>query len=88
MNLTQIRVKKRTNKRITRGAWNETEDALLIECVEKYGTNNWTSVSTHIPNRIGKQCRARWHNHLDPTVKKDWWTKEEDVVREFLTDFR
>ena len=31
-------------------------------------------------DRTGKQCRERWHNHLDPTVKKGEWTPEEDRI--------
>jgi myb proto-oncogene protein len=31
-----------------------------------------------LPGRIGKQCRERWHNHLDPNIKKDKWNPEED----------
>lgn len=28
--------------------------------------------------RIGKQCRERWHNHLNPNICKDAWSEEED----------
>ena len=30
--------------------------------------------------RIGKQCRERWHNHLNPAIKKTDWTIEEDWI--------
>ena len=30
----------------------------------------WSVIATHLPGRIGKQCRERWFNHLDPNVKK------------------
>mmetsp|Transcript_97508 Transcript_97508/g.278838 ORF Transcript_97508/g.278838 Transcript_97508/m.278838 type:complete len:309 (-) Transcript_97508:332-1258(-) len=30
--------------------------------------------------RSGKQCRERWHNHLNPDVKKGSWTEEEDEI--------
>lgn len=34
-----------------------------------------------IPGRTGKQCRERWHNHLNPEVTKSKsWTIEEDRV--------
>ena len=33
-----------------------------------------------LPGRIGKQCRERWHNHLDPKVSKRKWTVEEDSL--------
>ncbi len=29
-------------------------------------------------NRSGKQCRERWHNHLDPNINKDYWTEKEE----------
>jgi hypothetical protein len=28
--------------------------------------------------RTGKQMRERWHNQLDPNIRKDPWTPEED----------
>ena len=33
-----------------------------------------------LPGRIGKQCRERWHNHLDPNIRKEKWSHEEDQV--------
>jgi hypothetical protein len=33
-----------------------------------------------LPNRIGKQCRERWYNHLDPNIKKGEWTEKEDEL--------
>nr|AWD93712.1 MYB transcription factor 7 [Carthamus tinctorius] len=30
--------------------------------------------------RIGKQCRERWHNHLNPDIKKDAWTLQEELA--------
>jgi len=26
--------------------------------------------------RIGKQCRERWHNHLNPDIKKEDWSDQ------------
>ena len=28
--------------------------------------------------RLAKQCKARWYEWLDPSVKKTEWTKEEE----------
>ena len=33
-----------------------------------------------IAGRSGKQCRERWHNHLDPSINKDNWTEEEEAI--------
>ena len=30
--------------------------------------------------RIGKQCRERWHNHLNPNISKAPWSEEEDRI--------
>jgi hypothetical protein len=35
---------------------------------------------SQLPGRIGKQCRERWFNHLDPSIKKGEWTREEEVI--------
>ena len=59
-----------------RAPWNKKEDDAIIELVNKYGTSNWTIIANEMANmykskhRNGKQCRERWHNHLDPVVKK------------------
>lgn len=29
---------------------------------------------------MGKQCRERWHNHLNPRIKKINWNKEEEWI--------
>lgn len=44
----------------------------------KYGPEKWTSIASHLPGREGKQCRERWHNHLNPEIKKSPWTDYED----------
>ena len=31
-------------------------------------------------NRTGKQCRERWHNQLNPLLKKANWSVEEDWI--------
>ena len=30
--------------------------------------------------RIGKQCRERWHNHLNPAIKKEDWDEFEEWI--------
>ena len=44
------------------------------------GAKNWTQVAKSLPGRIGKQCRERWHNHLDPNITKRKWTVDEDML--------
>ncbi|KAH8050614.1 RNA polymerase II transcription regulator recruiting protein [Aureococcus anophagefferens] len=49
-----------------KGAWQPEEDNKVIELVSKLGAKKWSTIASHLPGRIGKQCRERWHNHLNP----------------------
>lgn len=51
-----------------------------MELVERYGPKKWTLIARHLKGRIGKQCRERWHNHLNPGIKKTAWTEAEDRI--------
>ena len=38
----------------------------------------WSEVSTQLNNgKNGKQCRERWHTHLDPSIRKGKWDDSE-----------
>lgn len=65
---------------LIRGPWTKEEDDKLVDLVSKCGTKRWSFISTYLKGRTGKQCRERWHNHLDPEVRKAAWTVEEDVL--------
>ncbi|KAM4610828.1 v-myb avian myeloblastosis viral oncogene homolog-like 2a isoform 2-T2 [Polymixia lowei] len=65
---------------LVKGSWTKEEDEKVIELVQKYGTKHWSMIARQLKGRLGKQCRERWHNHLDPDVKKSSWTKEEDLI--------
>ena len=66
------------NPQIKKGLWTKEEDTLLGKLVSESGAKGWTKIAQQLPGRIGKQCRERWHNHLDPTIKKENFTEEED----------
>ena len=63
---------------LVKGSWTRQEDETIIEFVAQFGTRNWTKLAELLPGRIGKQCRERWRNHLDPGNSKEPWTPEED----------
>ncbi len=54
------------------------EDEKVLQLVREYGPKRWTLISKHLKGRTGKQCRERWHNHLNPDIKKCAWTEDED----------
>lgn len=61
-------------------SWTPEEDAMLVELIQRHGAQKWTFISEHLQGRIGKQCRERWHNHLNPNIKKDQWSEKEEWV--------
>jgi len=63
-----------------KGPWTEEEDQKVIELVSQYGARKWSQIAAELPGRIGKQCRERWHNHLNPKICKTPWTEDEDRI--------
>lgn len=70
-----------------KGPWTDLEDRLVIRLVERTGPKKWTQIAEHLPGRIGKQCRERWHNHLNPLIKKTAWSDEEEWMLYLFHDF-
>lgn len=55
---------------LVQGRWTATEDAALLEAVNKYGTC-WSEVATDLPGRLGTQCAQRYKYAVDPFIRKD-----------------
>lgn len=52
----------------------------MTQMVQDNGPRKWSLIAQKLKGRIGKQCRERWHNHLNPGVKKSAWTTEEESL--------
>lgn len=76
----QQRWAKVLNPELIKGPWTRDEDEKVIELVRRFGPKKWTLIARYLNGRIGKQCRERWHNHLNPNIKKTAWTEEEDKI--------
>jgi len=65
-----------------KGSWLAEEDQIVREMVNLHGVGNvkWSLIAARLPGRIGKQCRERWFNHLDPAIVKVDWASDEDVT--------
>jgi hypothetical protein len=74
------------NETSDRRVWTSDEDNAIRALVAKHGTKSWSVIAENlqkelaIAGRSGKQCRERWHNHLDPYINKNSWTEEEEKI--------
>ncbi|CAF0940004.1 unnamed protein product [Didymodactylos carnosus] len=76
----QHRWERVLNPSIVKGPWTNEEDNKVRELVEKYGARQWSLIAKHLTGRVGKQCRERWHNHLNPNINKAPWTDKENLL--------
>ena len=68
-----------------RRAWSRKEDDAIMRLVGKHGTKRWAIISQELNKEVpgfrsGKQCRTRWLNHLDPGIKREPWSEQEENV--------
>lgn len=66
------------NAGLVKGPWTPEEDEKVRKLVGELGTKRWSAVAAQLPGRLGKQCRERWYNHLDPNIKRGPWGHDED----------
>ncbi|KAG0055072.1 hypothetical protein BGZ83_009708 [Gryganskiella cystojenkinii] len=66
--------------RSIKGPWTPEEDRQLRTLVHELGAEKWVLIASRLGSRTGKQCRERWHNHLDPKIDKSPFTAQEDEL--------
>ncbi len=71
---------RRINPQLKKGPWTQEERELLIAGIEKYGLCNWKKISKKIlkNTRSDEACLIEYDQVLDPSIRHDAWTKEED----------
>ena len=80
VNLKQLKTQQK------RKPWTLSEDEAIRQLVSLNGTQQWAIIAKrletdfNIRGRSGKQCRERWHNHLNPSVKKVNWELTEEIT--------
>mmetsp|Transcript_35907 Transcript_35907/g.83749 ORF Transcript_35907/g.83749 Transcript_35907/m.83749 type:complete len:431 (-) Transcript_35907:113-1405(-) len=77
---TSIKEKKRSKLTRVVRKWTNEEDERMALLVREHGSKHWGLIASKLGGRTGKQCRERWHNQLDPFIKKDPWTQEEEKI--------
>lgn len=60
------------------GVWKNSEDEVLKAAVQKYGKQQWARVASLLNRKTAKQCKARWHEWLDPSIRKTEWSRSEE----------
>ena len=78
---------------LNKGPWLQQEDDLVRAEVQRMkresaeGVVKWAQIAASLngiagngSTRLGKQCRERWFNHLDPTLKKGDWSEDENAT--------
>lgn len=60
------------------GVWRNTEDEILKAAVMKYGMTQWSRIASLLHRKSAKQCKARWNEWLDPSIKKTEWSRDEE----------
>ncbi|MDR3548887.1 MAG: Myb-like DNA-binding domain-containing protein, partial [Candidatus Pacebacteria bacterium] len=76
----------KNSTRCKRCTWSEEEDQLLLSMANKSAVIDWADVAKAMsdiqprrgPTKTAKQCRERWHNRVNPIIKQNPWTPEEE----------
>jgi pre-mRNA-splicing factor CDC5/CEF1 len=50
----------------------------LKAAISKYGLNQWSRCASLLAKKTAKQCKQRWSEWLDPSIKKTEWSTEDD----------
>jgi hypothetical protein len=65
---------------VKKAKWTADEDFRLSESIQEHGMSNWSRIAQNLPGRNGKQCRERWMNQLCPSLNRDNWSHQEDLI--------
>lgn len=63
---------------IKKSAWTTAEDNLLVYLYNIHGPK-WSFIARQIEGRTDDACSKRYNEALDPNLKRDQWTSEEDA---------
>ena len=64
--------------KIVKSKFTPEEDKKLLQLVQNSTDVDWSYIASQLPNRNPRQCRERWQNYLNPDLKAQIWTEEED----------
>ena len=71
---------KTVKSSVLKNKFTAEEDKLLLEIASKTKVHNWNEIAKKVGTRNARQCRERWNNYLNPSLRNDPWTEEEDKL--------
>jgi hypothetical protein len=79
-------LKSTISGRFVKCKFTREEDARLLFLVNTHGGLDWNQIASLMETRNARQCRERYKNYLDPNLRQDEWTVEEDelIQRKYL----
>jgi hypothetical protein len=60
--------------------WTSNEDSILKKAILYYGPKNWQQISYCLDGRNNSQCFHRWMKGINPKIRRDKWSNEEDLT--------
>ncbi|EOA82155.1 Pre-mRNA-splicing factor cef1 [Exserohilum turcicum] len=63
---------------VVTSSWSNVEDEVLKAAISKYGLNQWSRCASLLAKKSAKQCKSRWQEWLDPSIRKTEWDRESD----------
>lgn len=86
--LLSLVMKPDPNQPPKKGPWGEDESIRLVRLVQMLGPREWTSLSGYMGSRNAKQCRERYHQNLDPTLRHDPISdKEAKLIMDYYAKY-
>ena len=80
-----IKIMKLDSKK--RNVWSIEEDNLLKSAIDIYGVSDWNVVAKYVgKGRTRSQCMQRWKRDINPMIKREKWSVEEDKKLFYLVE--
>ncbi|KAK9867210.1 hypothetical protein WJX84_001208 [Apatococcus fuscideae] len=73
------RWRHKVNPHIKKEKWTDDEDDRLAMLVRQYGSA-WAEIARRMRGRTDQQCMGRWRRHLDPSIRREAWSANEDAL--------
>lgn len=67
-----------STRKIVKKKFTQDEDTQLVALVTRFGEKCFKKISKFMPGRNARQCRERWKYYLQPQMKNEEWSEDED----------